>query len=84
VGARQYLPASAVVVEHYDPEFCPPLQTGRFRTTANRSRRSTATVARWRKLSGAVTGFHADGPRFYLLNANGPRTLLRPRGPLCD
>jgi len=75
-GGRAYLPADTVVVEHYDPEFVrrnglgdPDYRKGF--EPGNRHGRVMAQ-ALW-----AVTGAHAVGPRFYLLNANGPTMLHR-------
>lgn len=75
-GKRAYLPASAVVVEHYepdfvrrhglgDPEFQRPLAPG------NTHGRLMAQIV-W-----AVTGQRPGGPQFYLLNANGPTMFRR-------
>jgi hypothetical protein len=75
-GKRPYLPAGAVVVEHYakgfveqynlgDPEFSRPLDAG------NPHGRHMAQLV-W-----AVTGSHPDGPQFFLLNANGPTMFRR-------
>jgi hypothetical protein len=74
-GKRPYLPADAVVVEHYarefikkfdlgDPEFHKPFRPG------DAHGRLLAQIV-W-----AATGNSPDGPKFYLLNANGP-TLFR-------
>jgi hypothetical protein len=75
-GARRYLPENTVVVEHYDPEFVRRLnlEDPAFRKSfapQNAHGRNMAQIV-W-----AVTGLHADGPRFYLLNANGPTMLRR-------
>ena len=75
-GKRTYLPASAVVVEHYgadfvkkfglgDPEFTRPFAPG------NSHGRLLAQLV-W-----ATTGGSPDGPQFYLLNANGPTMFRR-------
>lgn len=74
-GKKPYLPASAVVVEHYDPEFIRRFDLGdpAFQkpfTPGNSHGRSMAQIV-W-----AITGFQPNGPQFYLLNANGP-TLFR-------
>jgi hypothetical protein len=74
-GKRPYLPADTVVVEHYgadfvrkfglgDPEFQKPLRPG------DAHGRQLAQIV-W-----AATGSAPEGPKFYLLNANGP-TLFR-------
>ncbi|MFO0927628.1 MAG: hypothetical protein U0736_11405 [Gemmataceae bacterium] len=74
-GKRAYLPASTVVVEHYDPEFVRRFDLGdpAFRkplTAGNAHGRSMAQII-W-----AMTGADPRGPQFFLLNANGP-TLFR-------
>lgn len=74
-GKRSYLPANAVLVEHYDPEFVRRHQLGdpEFRrefVPGNSHGRQMAQIV-W-----AVTGGRPTGPQFYLLNANGP-TLFR-------
>jgi len=74
-SGRPYLPANTVVVEHYDPEFVRRFNLGApsFQkpfAPGNSHGRAMAQLA-W-----AVTGSSAKGPRFYLLNANGP-TLFR-------
>ena len=74
-GKGRYLPAHAVVVEHYDPEFVTRHQLGdpAFRrdfVPGNSHGRQMAQIV-W-----AVTGGRPTGPQFYLLNANGP-TLFR-------
>lgn len=74
-GKRPYLPASTVIVEHYDrafiekyhlgePDFVKPFVPG------NTHGRAMAQIV-W-----GITGHHPEGPQFYLLNANGP-TLFR-------
>jgi len=75
-GNRPYLPSSAEVVEHYDPEFVRRNGLGdpAFRKgfePGNRHGRDMAQVV-W-----AVTGGNPSGPKFYLLNANGPTMLRR-------
>jgi len=74
---RPYLPKNTVVVEHYEPEFVqryaelgdPAYRKGF--EPFNRHGRIMAQIV-W-----AVTGLHPEGPRFYLLNANGPTMLRR-------
>jgi hypothetical protein len=73
---RPYLPANAVLVEHYDPEFVRRFGLGdpEFRKgfePGNRHGRVMAQVI-W-----ATTGSYPGGPKFYLLNANGPTMLRR-------
>ncbi|HMO37073.1 MAG TPA: S8 family serine peptidase, partial [Gemmatales bacterium] len=74
-GKRPYLPASTVVIEHYDrafivqnqlgdPDFSKPFEPG---NTHGRSMAQTI----W-----GITGHRPEGPQFFLLNANGP-TLFR-------
>jgi len=74
-SGRPYLPANAVVVEHYDPDFIRRFNLGdpTFQkpfVPGNGHGRSMAQLV-W-----AMTGNSPLGPRFYLLNANGP-TLFR-------
>ena len=73
---RAYLPASAEIVEHYDPALItrfglgdPAYRKG-FEPGNRHGRQMTQIV--W-----AVTGFRPGGPKFYLLNANGPTMLRR-------
>jgi hypothetical protein len=73
---RAYLPASAVIVEHYDPALVVRFGLGdpAYRKgfePGNRHGRLMAQIV-W-----AVTGFRPGGPTFYLLNANGPTMLRR-------
>src|SRR4051812_10182347 len=75
-GGRAYLPDGTVVVEHYDPDFVRRYHLGdpAFRKPfepLNRHGRIMAQIV-W-----AVAGSHPRGPRFYLLNANGPTMLRR-------
>lgn len=75
IESRPYLPSNTVVVENYEadfitrnnlgsPEFQKPFMAG------NAHGRLMAQAA-W-----GVTGMSKEGPKFYLLNANGP-TLFR-------
>lgn len=74
-GKRPYLPADAVLVEHYAPDFVRKFDLGDpdfikpFRPGDSHGRQLAQIV--W-----AATGGFPDGPKFYLLNANGP-TLFR-------
>jgi hypothetical protein len=75
-GKRPYLPKSAVVVEHYDPEFVrrnalgdPAFKKGFL--PGNIHGRLMAQIA-WE-----TTGKSPHGPQFYLLNANGPTMFRR-------
>lgn len=75
-GDRQYLPEGTVVVEHYDPEFVRRHGLGdpdyrKAFAPGNRHGRVMAQIV-W-----GVTGFQPRGPKFYLLNANGPTMLRR-------
>jgi hypothetical protein len=74
-GARPYLPPDTVVVEHYDPEFVRRFGLGDpdFRKGFEPGNAHGRQMA---QLVWAVTGNRPEGPKFYLLNANGP-TLLR-------
>lgn len=74
-GKKPYLPASTVIVEHYDDAFVRRFALGdpAFRkpfTPLNYHGRTMAQIV-W-----AMTGSDPRGPQFYLLNANGP-TLFR-------
>lgn len=74
--ARKQLPASTVVVEHFPDEFVKAGNLGdtNFRkgfAPGNNHGRLMAQVV-W-----ATTNFAADGPKFYLLNANGPTMFHR-------
>jgi len=73
---RPYLPKTTEVVEHYDPEFVRRFGLGdpEFRKgfePANRHGRIMAQII-W-----GVTGLRPTGPKFFLLNANGPTMLRR-------
>jgi hypothetical protein len=74
--ARRYLPEGTVLVEHYDADFVRKFGLGdpeykKAFEPVNRHGRIMAQIV-W-----AVTGSRADGPKFYLLNANGPTMLRR-------
>ena len=74
-GKRPYLPKSAVIVEHYDPEFIKTFKLGepdfqKAFVPGESHGRSMAQIV-W-----ATTGNAPFGPKFFLLNANGP-TLFR-------
>ena len=74
-GKRPYLPPTAVLVEHYGPDFVRRWGLGdpdyaRPFVPGNPHGRLMAQLV-W-----ATTGGSPDGPQFYLLNANGP-TLFR-------
>jgi hypothetical protein len=75
-SGRRYLPESAALVEHYDADFVRRFKLGEpeYRKPldpANAHGRVMAQIA-W-----AVTGSNPKGPKFYLLNANGPTMLRR-------
>jgi len=74
--ARKQLPASTVLVEHYPEEFVkannlgnPDFKKG-FAPGNNHGRLMAQIV--W-----ATANFAPDGPKFYLLNANGPTMFRR-------
>lgn len=74
-GKRPYLPLNTVIVENYDRAFITKYNLGdadytKPFTPGNTHGRSMAQIV-W-----GLTGHHANGPKFYLLNANGP-TLFR-------
>jgi hypothetical protein len=73
---RHYLPDNTVVVEHYDPEF-----VRRFKLGDPEYRKSFAPLNTHGRMMAqiiwGVTGSHPQGPKFYLLNANGPTMLRR-------
>ena len=75
-GPRRYLPEGTVVVEHYDPEFVRRFHLGdpdyRKEFAPGNAHGRTMTQIIW-----AMTGSHPNGPKFYLLNANGPTMLRR-------
>jgi subtilisin family serine protease len=73
---RPFLPAGAVVVEHYDPEFVRRNGLGdpEFRKPFEPGNRHGRIMA---QLVWAVTGSYPGGPKFYLLNAGGPTMLRR-------
>src|SRR3954469_15570314 len=75
-GGRAYLPGSAVVVEHYDPDFVRRHGLGdpEYRKALEPLNRHGRVMA---QIVWAVTGSHPGGPKFYLLNANGPTMLRR-------
>ncbi|MCI0703419.1 MAG: S8 family serine peptidase [Planctomycetia bacterium] len=75
-GKRPYLPPDTVVIEHYAPDFVrkfglgDPKFTKPFRPGDAHGRLLAQVV--W-----AATGNSPDGPKFYLLNANGPTMFRR-------
>jgi hypothetical protein len=75
-GGKTYLPDNAVVVEHYDPDFVRRFKLGDpdLRKPFEPGNRHGRTMA---QIVWATTGGHPGGPRFYLLNANGPTMLRR-------
>lgn len=75
-NGRPFLPANAVVVEHYDPEFVRRFGLGdpEFRKPFEPGNRHGRVMA---QIVWAMTGSYAGGPKFYLLNAGGPTMLRR-------
>ena len=75
-GGRAYLPANAVMVEHYDPAFVRKFGLGDpdYRKGFEPQNHHGRVMA---QIVWAVSGGRRDGPRFYLLNANGPTMLRR-------
>jgi hypothetical protein len=75
-GPRRYLPEDTVVVEHYDPDFIRRFKLGDpdYRKPFAPLNAHGRTMA---QIIWAVTGSHPRGPKFYLLNANGPTMLRR-------
>jgi len=75
-GSRPYLPGNAVVVEHYDPDFIRRNGLGdpEYRKPFEPFNRHGRIMA---QIVWAMTGSPPAGPRFYLLNANGPTMLRR-------
>ena len=76
VSGRGYLPEGTEVVEHYDPEFVRKFGLGdpEYRKPfepLNRHGREMAQII-W-----SVAGSRPRGPKFFLLNANGPTMLRR-------
>lgn len=75
-GKRPYLPADAVVIEHYGPEFIRKFNLG----DPNFTKTFRPGDAHGRQLAQVVwsaTGGSPDGPKFYLMNANGPTMFRR-------
>src|SRR6185437_5319662 len=73
---RTYLPQGAVVVEHYDPDFVRRHRLGdpEYRKPFEPLNRHGRVMA---QIVWAVTGARPEGPKFYLVNANGPTMLRR-------
>ncbi len=73
---RPYLPQSAEIVENYDPDFVRRFNLGdpEFRKGFEPGNRHGRVMA---QIVWEVTGGHPGGPKFYLLNANGPTMLRR-------
>jgi hypothetical protein len=75
-AGKGYLPESAVIVENYEPDFIKKFNLGdpEFKKPfepLNRHGRDMAQII-W-----SLTGSKPGGPKFYLLNANGPTMLRR-------
>jgi hypothetical protein len=73
---KRYLPESAEMVEHYDPAFVRRFSLGDpdYRKSFEPFNHHGRIMA---QIVWAVTGMHPGGPKFYLLNANGPTMLRR-------
>ena len=73
-SARHYLPQNTVVVENYDPDWVRHNQLGdpEFKKPFAPMNAHGRTMA---EIIWGVTGFLPQGPKFYLLNANGPTML---------
>ena len=73
---RPYLPADAEVVEHYDTAWVRRLGLGDpdYRKAFEPLNRHGRVMA---QLIWAMAGSRPEGPKFYLLNANGPTMLRR-------
>ncbi len=73
---RRYLPDDTVLVEHYEPNFVRHFDLGdpEFRKPLEPLNRHGRVMA---QIVWAVTGAHPEGPKFFLLNANGPTMLRR-------
>jgi hypothetical protein len=74
--SHRYLPADTVLVEDYDPDFVRRFDLGDpdFRKPLVPGESHGRAMA---QIVWAMTGSHPRGPRFYLLNANGPTMLRR-------
>ncbi len=75
-AGRGYLPEGTEIVEHYDPDFVRGFGLGdpKYRKPfepGNRHGREMAQIV-W-----SVAGSRTGGPKFFLLNANGPTMLRR-------
>ncbi|WP_439624580.1 hypothetical protein [Gemmata sp.] len=75
-GKRPYLPATAVVIEHYGADFVNKFGLGDpgFTKPFNPGDAHGRLLA---QLVWATTGGSPDGPQFYLMNANGPTMFRR-------
>jgi hypothetical protein len=75
-SGRPYLPGNALLVENYDPDFVRRHGLGDpdYRKPFEPLNRHGRIMA---QIIWAVTGNQPGGPRFYLLNANGPTMLRR-------
>jgi len=76
VAGRGYLPANAVVVEDYDAEFVRRNNLGdpAYRKAFEPGNRHGRDMA---QMIWAIAGSPPGGPKFFLLNANGPTMLRR-------
>ncbi|CAN5275189.1 hypothetical protein BH10PLA2_BH10PLA2_16990 [soil metagenome] len=75
-SSKRYLPENVVVVENYDPAWIQRWKLGdpEFKKPFAPMNAHGRTMA---EIVWAITGFLPQGPRFYLLNANGPTMLRR-------
>ncbi len=75
-SGRRYLPESAVVVENYAPDFVSRFKLGDpdYRKPLDPTNAHGRVMA---QIVWATTGSSPKGPKFYLLNANGPTMLRR-------
>ncbi len=75
-GKRPYLPDDTVIIEHYDPGFVRKFGLGDPNFTKP-FRRGDAHGRQLAQIVWAAAGNASDGPKFFLLNANGPTMFRR-------
>lgn len=75
-SSKRYLPENAVIVENYDTAFVQRFSLGdpNFKKSFAPGNAHGRTMA---QIIWGMTGFLPQGPKFYLLNANGPTMLRR-------
>jgi hypothetical protein len=75
-AGKGYLPESAEIVEHYDADFVKKFNLGdpEFKKPFEPQNRHGREMA---QIIWSVAGAKPGGPKFYLLNANGPTMLRR-------